>query len=408
VTSSQLLTAFDTQSVQGTGLNSRSRPLRLLTITPFYPSQENPTQGRFVSEPLAFMETAGVSNRTVAVQPFYRQHAQSQDVQPIDRTTTAWFRYFSVPTNAGLPFAGKLLAKRLLQPLLEEHRVEPFDLIHAHSALPCGHAAFLLSKHLSVPFLVSVHGLDAFFKTQAGSLVGNWCAHVARDVYRSAKVVVCISEKVREQVLSGIQASTTVVYNGVDAQTFSPAFEDNSSLSVLSVGNLISIKGHATLLRAFARVLHSFPDSTLEIIGEGPEQENLIQLAAKLGIVDRVFFQGRQSKTCVADAMRRCSVFALPSVYEGLGCVYLEAMACAKPAVGCLGQGIDEIIEHGVTGMLVSPGDDEELGRVLDMLLRNARLRQKLGSSARETILRKFTIQHQAQKLTDIYRMCLA
>jgi glycosyltransferase involved in cell wall biosynthesis len=101
--------------------------------------------------------------------------------------------------------------------------------------------------------------------------------------------------------------------------------------------------------------------------------------------------------------MRACSVFVLPSRYEGLGCVYLEAMACGKPVIACRGQGIDEVIEHGKNGWLVPINGLEELAQGLSTLLRSPELCQRLGTSARETILSRLTLAHQAQQLAKIY-----
>ena len=113
-------------------------------------------------------------------------------------------------------------------------------------------------------------------------------------------------------------------------------------------GNLIPIKGHDLLLRAFAAIQDRLPAISaalsLEIIGDGPERARLEQLAQELGIAAKVHFLGRQSRRAVADAMRRATVFALPSRYEGLGCVYLEAMSAGKPVIACQGQGIEEVI----------------------------------------------------------------
>src|SRR5205807_6951464 len=113
----------------------------------------------------------------------------------------------------------------------------------------------------------------------------------------------------------------------VDTEKFFPQKEPAASLRILSVGNLIPVKGHASLLRAFAPVLRDVPDCSLDIIGDGPERKKFSDLAAELGIPNSVHFYGRQSRDYVAEAMRQCTVFALPSTYEGLGCVYLEAMA---------------------------------------------------------------------------------
>jgi glycosyltransferase involved in cell wall biosynthesis len=380
--------------------SAQARPLRVLTLTPFFPSAENPGQGGFIAEPLAMMKSFGISNEVIAAQPFYRRTRYAKN------PAVTWENYFSIPGNAGLPTAGAFLAARILPAILEKHRETPFDLIHAHAALPCGHAAAIVGRRLSIPFVVTVHGLDAFFTRQAGALTGNWCRRVVEKVYRSASAVICISEKVREQVISKTHANVTVIHNGVDTEKFFREAEPSTQLKLLSVGNLIAIKGHALLLRAFARVLRDVPDCSLEIIGDGPEREKLGDLAAKLGIANRVHFYGRRGRDYVAEAMRQSALFVLPSSYEGLGCVYLEAMACAKPAIGCRGQGIEQVIEHGKSGMLVTPDNEHELTDAMLTLLRDKEMRQRMGTNARAVILDRLTLSHQAQQLADVYRGC--
>jgi glycosyltransferase involved in cell wall biosynthesis len=283
------------------------------------------------------------------------------------------------------------------------HRDGRIDLIHAHAALPCGDAAMRLSRKFGIPFVVSVHGLDVFSEHQAGKIFGPWCRRVSERVYRRAQAVISISDQIRRCV-ADLNPNSCVVYNGVDAAMFSPAPEQQSPPAVLSVGNLIPSKGHALLLRAFARALEAVPGCRLEIVGEGPERSSLLRLAKQLDISSRVHFLGRQDRQSVAKAIQRCVVFALPSSYEGLGCVYLEAMACTKPVIGCEGQGIAEIIQHGINGMLVPPESEDSLTRALQMLLHNGDFRRRLGNAARETIVREHTLQHQAAQLAAIYR----
>jgi glycosyltransferase involved in cell wall biosynthesis len=398
VSSSLALTA--PEKFRGPHRSAQACTLRVLTLTPFFPSAEDPGQGGFIAEPLAMMKSFGISNEVIAAQPFYRGTRYAKN------PAVTWENYFSIPGNAGLPTAGAFLAARILPAILKKHRETPFDVIHAHAALPCGHAAAIVGHRLSIPFVLSVHGLDAFFTRQAGALTGNWCRRIAEKVYRSARAVICISEKVREQVISETCANATVVYNGVDTEKFFPEIEPSAQLKFLSVGNLIAIKGHALLLRGFARVLTDVPNCSLEIIGDGPEREKLADLTAQLGIANRVHFSGRQGRDYVADAMRQCAVFVLPSTYEGLGCVYLEAMACAKPAIGCRGQGIEEVIEQGKSGMLVTPDNEHELTDAMLTLLRDEDLRQRIGTNARAAILGRFTLSHQAQQLAEIYRRC--
>jgi len=145
---------------------------------------------------------------------------------------------------------------------------------------------------------------------------------------------------------------------------------------------------------------------SLEILGDGPEREKLVGMARDLGIADRVRFLGRRSREEVAAAMQRCAVFVLPSEYEGLGCVYLEAMSSGKPTVGCRGQGIDEIIHHGENGLLISPGNETELSDSLNGLLENEDFRKRVGAAARETVLQRHKLHHQSQQLAAIYREC--
>jgi glycosyltransferase involved in cell wall biosynthesis len=175
---------------------------------------------------------------------------------------------------------------------------------------------------------------------------------------------------------------------------------------------LIPIKGWNLLLRAFAAIQDRppaiSPALSLEIIGDGPERGRLQQLAQELGVAAKVHFRGRKSRREVAEAMQRATVFALPSRYEGLGCVYLEAMAAGKPVVACQGQGIEEVIRPAVNGCLVAPNDLQGLTDTLATLLQQAELRHKIGGAARRTILQGFTLQQQAERLIGLYRECLA
>jgi teichuronic acid biosynthesis glycosyltransferase TuaC len=381
--------------------------LHILTLTPFYPHSRDDASGCFVSEPLDWLAKAGIRNTVFAVQPIYRGNFRDgASATPAQR-----FRYFALPGGFGLPTAGAFVFARIVGRLRELHRKHPIDLIHAHGALPCGHAAMLLSAELNIPFVVSVHGLDAFSTVQVSGRSGIWCRRISQRTYAASRRVICVSERVREQVLEGTGQTcrTSVVYNGVDPEMFSPGSDRAAAgTTVLSVGNLISIKGHASLIAAVAALAPEFPSLSLGIIGDGPELSNLQSQARELKITERVRFLGRQSRKEVAEAMRRCTLFALPSRYEGLGCVYLEAMSCGKAVIGCREQGIVEVIRQGSNGFLVGPGNERELTLALGMLLRDAALRRNLGNAARETILDRFTLAQQAETLARIYHEAMA
>ena len=381
----------------------KGRDLSVLTLTPFYPHERDETNGCFVSEPLDELAKLGIRNSVFAVQPFYRAR-----VRPAASAIPAiQLRYPSLPSGLGLSTAGAFLFARIVGRVRKLRSANPIDLIHAHAPLPCGHAAMLLNRELSIPYVVSVHGLDVFSTVQIGGKAGEWCRRISSRVYTSSRRVICVSERVREQVIEGVgrNCRTSVVHNGVDPELFHPAVGPiPGSQTILSVGTLIPIKGHDLLIRAVAALLPEFPSLRLEIIGEGPEQCHLQALSERLHIADRVQFLGRQSRQQVAEAMQRCTLFALASSYEGLGCVYLEAMSSGKAVIGCRGQGIAEIIRHGSNGFLVGPDNEKELTLALAMLLRDERLRRTLGTAARDTVLDSLTLAQQAENLARIYR----
>ena len=383
------------------------RPLHVLTLTPFYPTNTHDASGCFVFEPLLWTAKLGIRNSVFAVQPFYRRGNFESDRLAVPAEP---IRYFAWPGRIGLPGAGAFLFAQTVARIREMQAVQKIDLIHAHGALPSGHAAMLLSVELDIPFVVSVHGLDAYSTVQVGGRSGEWCRRISQRTYIASRRVICISEHVREQVLEGVGRGcrTSVVYNGVDPDLFSPSSERPSDPPVvLSVGNLIPIKGHETLLRAVASLKEDFPSLILEIIGAGPEEQRLQELARRLECSERVRFLGKCSRRETAAAMQRCTLFALPSRYEGLGCVYLEAMSTAKPVIGCRGQGIAEIIQHGSNGFLVGPDNERELALALSMLLRDETRCKNLGILARDTILDGLTLAHQAERFVRIYRECV-
>jgi glycosyltransferase involved in cell wall biosynthesis len=234
---------------------------------------------------------------------------------------------------------------------------------------------------------------------------------VSLEVYGKARNVVCISAKVQEVLKSGTPAETrsTVVYNGVNPSLFSPNPATQApDPEILVVGNLLPSKGHDLVLRAIDHLKPFFPQLRCNIIGEGPDRARLETLVRASGIGEQVQFLGRRSRSEVAEAMRRCSVFVLPSRYEGLGCVYLEAMSCGKPVIGCRGQGIDEVIDHGKNGWLIPADGLEPLVQGLSALLGSPELRTRIGAAARHTILENFTLSHQAQLLAWVYRQSIA
>jgi glycosyltransferase involved in cell wall biosynthesis len=386
-----------------TGISAK---LHVLTLTPFYPSAGDEVSGCFVAETLRELEAKGIVSSVIAVDSFYHPRRRSNHEFP-----AAWIRYPQLPGNFGLSSAGQFLAASLLTRVRQLHQHTPVNVIHGHAALPCGHAAALLSRRMAIPFVVTIHGLDVFNSCFENGTAAGWRRKSSLQVYQSASKVICISEKVQSllTVHAGAAVTAEVVYNGTDPGLFAPVALSSGSAqqdtpNILIVGNLLAGKGHELVLRAIGELKNLYPDLQCRIVGEGSDQNRFAALAGDLGISDQVHFLGRRSRAEVAAAMRDCTVFVLPSRYEGLGCVYLEAMASGKPVIACQGQGIDEIIQHGANGWLIPVDGLEELVQGLQLLLANAQLRAQIGAAARQTILDSLTLSHQAQKLLKIYQ----
>ncbi len=383
--------------------------MHVLTLTPFYPTADDDASGCFIAESVAELQRQGIESPVIAVHPMHRSHPGPDAKAP----AATWKKYFCLPGNPGLSSAGQFLHSALKFHVRQLHAQRPLSLIHAHAALPCGQAAMLLAKDLGIPFVVTVHGLDAFSTRQVPGWFGRRCSEACADVYRAAARVICISEQVARRVREGLDetAKISIVYNGVDSSLFSPkpspAPNPEAGSVILSVGNLIPIKGHELLLRSVAAIAPSHPLLQCKIIGDGSERARLQELARELRIADRIYFLGRRSRAEVAEALRECVLFALPSWYEGLGGVYLEAMSAERPAIACHGQGIEEIIRHQENGWLIQPQKLIDLTTALQVLLSDPPLREKLGRNGRQTILQGYTLTHQAQRLLSIYRECL-
>ncbi|MFZ0319355.1 MAG: glycosyltransferase, partial [Candidatus Sulfotelmatobacter sp.] len=259
------------------GTRTRQKP-HVLTLTPFYPSHGDEVSGCFVAEALRQVEAQGAASSVIAVDSIYHAGRKASGQSPAD-----WMRYPQLPGNFGLSSAGKFLGAALLRKVRELHRQSPVTVIHAHAALPCGHAAAFLSRCLNIPFVVTIHGLDVFNRCFENGIAARWRRKSSRHVYANARRVICISRRIQQLLTEGMSAAggtanSEVVCNGTDTEFFRPGSTEagsteagstqDSSPTILIVGNLLAGKGHELVLRAFARLKDSFPGLRCEIIGE--------------------------------------------------------------------------------------------------------------------------------------------
>jgi glycosyltransferase involved in cell wall biosynthesis len=212
----------------------------------------------------------------------------------------------------------------------------------------------------------------------------------ARFALQHADLLRAISDSTRKQLETWSPGKPIVQFPAwTDIEVFLKAGESDGAREpvILYAGVLIPGKGVHHLLRAFAKVAQEFPEVRLEIVGrdENPEYaEELRQEVFRLGLNGRVSFVGGVPQVELANRMRRSCVFVLPSLSEGLGRVVVEAMATGTPVIGSHVDGIPEIVQEGLTGFLVPPGDEEALAERLRWVLKHPQEAKAMGHRARE------------------------
>jgi sugar transferase (PEP-CTERM/EpsH1 system associated) len=204
-----------------------------------------------------------------------------------------------------------------------------------------------------------------------------------------------------------------VICNGVDTDRFKPEPSlrqqlreelriPKDSLLVGSVGRLVTIKDHVTLLKAVSSLAGQGLNLRVLLVGAGPEMEKLQRHAAEdANIVGRVIFTGASDR--VPELLNAMDVFVLPSRGEGMSNTLLEAMATALPVVASRVGGNPELIEHGCTGFLFMPAEIANLAGAL-MRLYDRDVRQQVGTAARERVILRFSLERMVRDYRDLYR----
>jgi glycosyltransferase involved in cell wall biosynthesis len=379
--------------------------VRVAVVAEYYPRRADPVLGVWAHRQSVAARDAGAEVRVVVlhrVVPPRRAFAE-RDLKAL----AAPLRQPLRETRDGLPVSyvpfvspafgpeayarwGAWAAPPLAVALRALRRRFPFDLVHAHYAVPTADA--VLRARTAQPLVVSVHGGDVLW-TARHSERGR--AAVTRAL-SAAELVLANSHgtAARSEALGA--RATRVVHLGTDlpAQRAEPYAEP----TLVTVGHLVARKRHADVLRAVA----ALPDVRYRVIGDGPERGALEELARGLGVADRVTFTGALPHGRALTEARRAHAFVLPSVDEAFGVAYIEAMAGWVPAIGLRGEdGPEEIAAAGGGMVLTEPGG---LRHAIERALGD---RERLGDEARATVERAFTWDHTGRETVAAYESVL-
>lgn len=339
--------------------------IRLLTFSTLYPNEVQPRHGIFVETRLRqLLKDPMIESRVIAPVPWfpfrspmfgrYAMFAKVADQEIRHGIEVHHPRYPLLP-KIGMNISPVLLAKacipRLHQMIKEGY---DFDLIDAHYFYPDGVAAAILGRHFKKPVVITARGSDI-------NLIPEY--RIPRRMIllaaNQAAGLITVSTALRDR-LAGLGVDPqkiTVLRNGIDLEFFRPTLREEtraamqiSARLLLSVGNLVSSKGHDIVIRA----LPCLPDMHLNIIGEGPERQTLQELASSLDVADRVTFLGNLPQAELPHHYSAADALILASSREGWANVLLEAMACGTPVVATRVGGTPEAVTSREAGLLMA------------------------------------------------------
>ncbi len=288
------------------------------------------------------------------------------------------------------------------------------DVIHAHWAIPTGLAAVLAARRLRRPSVITMHGGDVYVNPEQGyDFPTRWYVRPPlRWTLRRADALTAITEDCRQHALrAGAPAQAIrLIFNGTDLRRFSPGAppdgSDDASWGphmIFACRQLFPRKGIRFLIEAAAQLKPRFPDLKLVIAGDGFERPELARLAEELGIAPDVTFLGWVPNTALPPYYRAAAVSVIPSLEEGFGIPAAEAMGCEVPVVASDAGGLPEVVEHGVTGLVVPRGDSTALARAIGSLLEDPARRRRMGVAGRARALRLFDWDRTAEQFERVY-----
>lgn len=276
-------------------------------------------------------------------------------------------------------FFAKLTAWLHFSKILSDFRP---NVIHAHTLGTDSALGAWLKKKLQCPLIVTTHGSDTSVRVEQGR------ASELKPLCDGADRVVAVSSALAAKLKTcGTKTPVEVILNGFRIRSLPAVSEERAQCAVVQVGHLIKQKHFDVTLRAFARLKKEYPAAQFTVVGQGSEREALEALADELGVSESVHFLGQLPNEAVLAEMSKAQFFCMPSVREGFGIVYLEAMASGCVTIGTEGEGIADLIVSGENGFLVPPEDPDAIARVIEWCLQHPEESESIAQQGRRDAL---------------------
>ncbi|MFN0085248.1 MAG: glycosyltransferase [Blastocatellia bacterium] len=273
--------------------------------------------------------------------------------------------------------------------------------LHVHFATPAAHVALIATRIFPITYSITVHGPDEFYDVSQYRLA---------EKIHGASFICTIGAFARSQLMKLSPVSEWGKYEvsplGVDPAAFSPRpFRDEpETFELICVGRLVPAKGQHILIDAVHLLAGQERRIRLRLVGDGPDRASLEAQVKRLGLGDRVLFEGAVNQDRIRDLYRRADLFVLASFAEGIPVVLMEAMAMEIPCVTTFITGIPELIRDQVDGLLVAPSGVEELAGAIGRLMDDAELRRRLGAQGRLRVMDRYDLNRNSMRLAEIFR----
>ncbi|MEJ2614257.1 MAG: glycosyltransferase family 4 protein [Ignavibacteriaceae bacterium] len=291
--------------------------------------------------------------------------------------------------------------------LIKLLRSNDYDVVHYFFSLPTAFLSILPGKHRKLPYIVSLRGSDVpnydIYNSRL-ELLHKIYLPVTKYIWRKAKSVIAVTNSLKQTaLLSNPKQTIKVIPNGIDTNIFSPNSDnprDDEKFRLITVSRLIKRKGIQDVLKALSEIDDNC--TRLNIIGEGNYENELKNMSTKLGLNDRVKFIGFCPRNDIPSYFWQSDAFILLSLAEAFGNVIAEAMACGLPIIGANEGGIPDLVAQE-NGILVQPGNIEEIKSAIIFMKNNKEIRIKMGKANVEKILRNYSWEKIACAYKKIY-----
>jgi glycosyltransferase involved in cell wall biosynthesis len=275
------------------------------------------------------------------------------------------------------------------------------DLISAQWWIPAGLVGYVVSLWNRKPYVATSHGTDIRILEKGGLL-----AKIAGRVYRRAGYVTTVSSFLRDRLGENINLDprkVRIIPMPVTPKTFSPTpLTNRSTKQILCVARFTPQKKLDVFLKACSLLRHKGIDFRAKIVGEGPLKEFLLEQIAHLGLENQVALVDTVPQGKLNLLYAESYVCVLPSVEEGFGLVLVEAQLCRRPVIGARSGGITDIIQDGISGLLVAAGDHQDLARAMERVLRDSQLALRLVEGGYQSALEKYSPQAVLKKYLEV------